>query len=243
MVPEVKQSPWEVASVAAFISQVCRLVTAKPPSQHFFYATCYIRNEKKLSRAWEIDQKYAVQYGCNLEPWQRKSRYRGENAGIHYMRCKRLITFLLTHGKHDDFYRDHGKIVKDIRITPLKAFGYEMKSVVVGNSRCFRVQLDKEVEQQIHYRMLSLAVRPEYRDAKTLEKEFKKRLISLHRGGRLRSFEILYYGAVHAQLREIVDEINSVRRRKRLALINKTCIPVKRRLPKVFEHRRTSEAA
>jgi hypothetical protein len=107
--------------------------------------------------------------------------------------------------------------------------GYSMKyEQTSGGGRKFRVRLDNETELQIRHRLLWCATDIRYRDSERLECEFRRRTIPIHRGGELRTLELLYYEPVRSQFKAIVNLVNTARRKKGLPPVSANCIPNRR---------------
>ena len=99
---------YEAASMWGLVAQVVRYVS----SGHYFYVRVVIP-EKKDPRV--IDAKLIERYRVDKKRWQRKRRQLKDAAGVHYIRHQNLAVLMLTKGRHDAFYADHGDSMKDIR--------------------------------------------------------------------------------------------------------------------------------
>ena len=208
--------PCEARSIDAFLAQVVRYVS----SGHYFYIRCLIP-EGKDPKA--VDGKILDLYDIRRTRWQRKRRNLKANAGIHYLRCDRLFVIMLTKGRHEAFYRDHGPSVLDIRRTALKAFGYSIRWGFSQPERRYRVSVrfDKETYRTLQAHMLTVCTWPRYRSKEAMESEF-------------RQLPYQRYAPVREQLFRIVRAVNRARRRAGLCEVNYQCIPEKMRVTKVF---------
>jgi hypothetical protein len=149
----------EARDIGTFLSQVVRYVS----SGHYFYIRCLIP-ERKDPHA--VDAKIVELYDIARKNWQRKRRYLRDRAGIHYLRYGRLFVVMLTKGRHDAFYRDHGAQVSDIRRTALKAFGYSIR-YSCSQADCRRkvfVRLDRRTYRELKSHMLSVCTWECFRD-------------------------------------------------------------------------------
>ena len=206
----------EVKSIDAFLAQLVRYVA----SGHWFYVRCRIPAGKDPQR---VDEKLLRLYDIRRPRWQRKRRHLKDNAGIHYLRYDRLFVILLTKGRHDAFYRDHGDAVLDIRRTALKAFGYSVRWSYAQTERrwCVHVRLDKENYRQLKTHLVTLCTWPAYRLPEALER-------------RIHNLPYQRYAPVRQQLYTIAKAVNRVRRRAGLAPVDYRCIAPKMRITKVF---------
>ena len=106
----------EARSVDAFLAQLVRYVS----SGHWFYVTCRIPDHKDPG---QVDEKMVGLYDIARPRWRRKRRNLRQDAGIHYLRHEQFFIVILTKGNHEQFYRDHGGRVLDIRRMALKFRG------------------------------------------------------------------------------------------------------------------------
>jgi len=206
----------EAASVAGFLAQVVRYVS----SGHYFYVRLLIP-ERKDPQA--VDEKLLELYDIARPAWRRERRRLKNSAGIHYLRHDRLAVIMLTKGRHDDFYRDHGNSVADIRRHALKAFGYSIRygqSAADKRMKVF-VRLDDDRYRELKHHFLAVAGWESFREPARLEGEFRR-------------VPLQVYGPVFDQLLAILRQVNRTRRRRGFAPVSAACLPSKVRPTKVF---------
>jgi len=208
--------PCEAKSIDAFLAQVVRYVS----SGHYFYIRCLIP-EHKVPRA--VDEKILSLYDIRRSRWQRKRRQLKASAGIHYLRYDRLFVVMLTKGRHDVFYRDHGSCALDIRRTALKVFGYSVRWGFSEAQQRHRVsvRLDKATYTRLKTHMLTICRWPAYRDREAMEREF-------------RGLPYQLYGPVREQLYTVARAVNRARRRAGISEIDYDCLGNKMRVTRVF---------
>ena len=214
--PTVNNYPCEARSVDAFLAQVVRYVS----SGHYFYIRCLIPKHKDPR---SIDEKILRLYDIRRTRWQRKRRNLKATAGIHYLRYDRVFVIMLTKGRHEPFYRDHGSCVLDIRRTALKAFGYSIRWGFSEVERRFRVsvRLDKETYRRMKAHMLTICTWPGYRSQEAMEREFRELPYQL-------------YGPVREQLYTVARAVNRARRRTGFSAVDYGCISNRMRVTKVY---------
>lgn len=207
---------YEARSVEAFVAQVVRYVS----SGHYFYIRCRIPDGKDVHA---VDEKILKLYEVRRPRWQRKRRNLKASAGIHYLRHDRLFVLMLTKGRHEAFYRDHGTSVLDIRRTALKAFGYSIRWGLSERQKRHRVfvRLDKATYRKVKGHMLGLCRCDGHRTKESMEAEFRRIPFQL-------------YGPVREQLYAIAKAVNRARRRAGFSAIDYSCISNKLQVTKVF---------
>jgi len=206
----------EAISVDAFLSQLVRYVA----SGHYFYLTAKIPEGKDPRR---VDEKLIARYGIDRPRWKRQRRNLKDNAGIHYLRHDRFFVILLTKGRHERFYTDHGPPVRDIRRTALKYHGYSVRYTYSEEARKHRVfvRLDKETYRNLKAHFLTLATQARYHASSSLEAEFAR-------------LPYQAFAPVVNQLGSILRSVNRHRRRSGLRPLSEQCLPKRRRLTRVF---------
>ncbi len=208
--------PCEARSAAGFVSQLVKYIQ----SGHYFYVRCLVPEHKDPQR---IDQKVLELYDIKRPRWRRERRNLKGSAGIHYLRYQNLFVIILSKGRHDAFYRDHGDAVLDIRRMALKVFGYSIRYTFSRRDRRWKtfVRLNKRTEMELRSHMLTVCTWETYRDKRRMEREFE----------RLRWEP---YSPVFEQLHHIWKRVNRRRKAAGMELMDIGCIPKFRRLGKVF---------
>ncbi len=206
----------EARSIDAFLAQLVRYVS----SGHYFYIRCRIPHGKDPIA---VDQKILTLYDIRRSRWQRKRRNLKTTAGIHYLRYDRLFVIMLTKGRHDAFYADHGSAVLDIRRTALKAFGYSIRWGFSEAEKRYRVsvRLDKDTYRTVKAHMLTVCTWPAFRSKEAMQQQF----LGL-------SYQL--YGPVREQLYTIARAVNRNRRRTGFSAVDYGCIANTMRVTKVF---------
>ncbi len=207
---------FEARNVAAFVSQIVRYVA----SGHYFYVRVLIPDKKELA---SVDAKLVERYNVSKKRWQRKRRHLKETAGIHYLRCNRCAVLMLTKGKHEAFYRDHGENIRDIRREALKVFGYSIRFGFSEQTKAWKVsvRLDRETYRKVREHLLACCVWDAYREASRLEREFSR-------------LPYQPYEPVFKQLVSVLQAVNRQRRRRGFAPVAVGCLRNKLRLGRVF---------
>lgn len=210
---------YEATSVDGFVAQVVRYAAAG----YYFYVRCLIP-EHKDPRA--VDAKLLARYRVCQPRWRRERRRLKYNAAAHYLRYDRLLVIMLTRGRHEPFYADHGQNVLDIRRVALKAFGYSIRYALSRESKRWNVsvRLDESTYRTLRAHMLTMAAWESHRCPQRMEREFSR-------------LSYQAYSPVYRQLLSIAKAVNRVRRRRGFAPMDFSCIPTKKRLTKVFAQR------
>jgi len=206
----------EAATVAGFLAQIVRYVS----SGHYFYIRLLIPKHKDPQA---VDEKLIRLYDIARPRWRRERRRLKRSAGIHYLRHDHLAVIMLTKGRHDDFYRDHGNSVADIRRQALKAFGYSIRYSLSAADRRMKVfvRLDDARYRKLKNHLLTLATWESFRPAERLEHEFRR-------------LPVQVYGPVFEQLMAILKQVNRARRGRGFSPASPGCLPCKVRPTKVF---------
>ena len=205
----MNEYPCVARNVNAFVRQVVRYVN----SGHYFFVRCLMKDRKNQIRPEEVDELMIKKYGIARKRWQRKRRHLKEKAGIHYIRFGRLYVLMLSKGKHEAFYRDHGNSKLDIRRKSMEVFSYSIKhsySVREKREKVF-VRLNDQERVRLTQHMLTIGVWDSFRDPEKLEREFKR----LPYDG---------YDPVHEQLVALAVKVNRARRKRGFAPIELGCI-------------------
>jgi hypothetical protein len=218
----MEQYPCVARNPEAFIGQVVKLVS----SGHYFYVRCVIKKKKDRAKEKdprEVDRHLLELYDIARPRWRRERRRLKGAAGIHYLRHERTFVLMVTKGRHDKFYEDHGRDARDIRVHALKVFGYSIRYTFSKDKKRWSVfvRLDKETYRGLKHHMLTICTWESYRDKERMEREFE----------RLR-FDM--YGPVFKQVLAVARAVNRERRRRGFRPIDYSCIPHWRRVQKVF---------
>ncbi|MEZ6103777.1 MAG: hypothetical protein R3E01_32935 [Pirellulaceae bacterium] len=205
----------EASSIDGFLSQLCRYIS----SGHYFYLASVIPNGKEPR---EVDRKLITLYGIDLPRWKRARRHLGGNSGVHYLRFRRFIVLLATHGQHR-FFEDHGGTFRDIRRNALQFDGYSIRLTHSKEAKRVKVfiRLTRDRYLDLRSHLLDCAVRPSFREASHLE--------SLVAG-----LQLVWYRPVREQVHRVIAEVNRRRRHRGFEPIAIGCIPKFRRLGTVF---------
>lgn len=207
---------YEARDVAGFVAQLVRYVS----SGYFFYVRVLVPDGKDPAA---VDAKLLERYGIGGKRWRRERRNLKDASGIHYLRCNRCVVLMLTKGRHDAFYADHGDNVRDIRREAMKVFGYSIRYSFSELKKGWKVsvRLDKEEYRKVREHFLAIAGWDSYRDPERLEREF---------------WTLSYqpYEPVYKQLHAILRATNRQRRRRGFSPVDVSCLRQKLRLGKVF---------
>jgi len=214
---EKEEYRYAAASIDGLLSQLVRYITH---GGHYFYLRTLVP-EKKDPKA--VAEKLLDRYDIRRKRWQRKRRNLKDAASIHLLQHNRVLVFMLSKGRHEAFYADHGGNVLDIRRQALKVFGYSIRFAMSAEEKRWKVsvRLDKETYRKVQSHMLTLAVRDSYRSKERLEREFRR-------------LPYQAYKPVYAQLCSIAQQVNRERRRRGFEAISLECIRKERRLRTVF---------
>lgn len=196
---------YEAASIDGFVSQLLRYVTA---GYHFYFRG--VVPDDKDPRI--VVERVMKSYGVYGKKWRRERRNLKDNAGAHVLLFRRTFVVMLTKGRHDAFYQDHGfKTVKDkrgrkrrdkvpvpdIRRTALKVFGYSIRHDHRKGKT--NVRLDTESRRSITAHMLTVAQWDCFRNPERMEREFRRKV--RHQA----------YAPVYQELKKIVAKVNKAR--------------------------------
>jgi len=203
-------------SRAAFVSQVVNYIA----KGYYFYVVCKIPEKKDPEL---VDAKMLDLYGVQTRRWQRVRRNLKDAAAVHYLRFDRTFVLMVTKGRHDAFYRDHGQAKRDVRRQALYVFGYCIRRSLCEVERRYRiaVRLDRPTYDKLKSHLVAVSTWESYRSRERMEREFA-------------GVPYQAYGPVIGQLQVIRRAVNRARRRRGFELLDSECIPKKRYLTKVF---------
>lgn len=199
---------YEATSVDGFIQQLAVQYVARG---YWFYVIGRVPEGKDASL---IDRKLLDRYSINLSKWQRARRKRGGLANVHYLRHEHIFVMIATHGEHPFFEWESGSI-KDIRRTPLRAFGY---SISYRNGRA-SVRIDPKQLKIIKAFLLDVATKWDHRRLENT----------------LRSLPFAAYAPVRSQLVMLWRHVSRKRCQADLEPLSKFCLRLRRKQVKVFE--------
>lgn len=175
------------ASTAGFLRQLA--VGYLSRGYRYYYAGC-IRDALQPER---VDQKIITRY--ELATLSKDQRYRSKQKGIaqvQYLRYGRFYVLVATPGEHPFFQTE--KRIEDIARKPIRFHGYTI---------CYRhrlsVQLDEKTFKALRARCLARA--PHWR-CHTLEPFLREQFAKYE-----------CYGGVKDQFRQIIRQVNSVRKK------------------------------
>ncbi len=203
----MEETRFEVASLEGFIQQLAVSCVGKG---YVHYVTGRIPDEKD-PRA--VDRKFTQKYRLGMSKWSRYRRKRGGFANLRYLRFERFFVLIATHGVHEFFQEETGRI-QDCRRVPIKFGGY---AISLQNNRV-HVRIEREQYNLLKACFLDLAVK---RKAETLE-QMMARL----------PFEP--YAPVRRQLLNLVRAVNKARKVKGFKLLAYSCIRTRRRIVRPF---------
>ena len=208
---------YQARNIDAFVSQVVRLAA----SGYQFAIRVRIPDKKDPQT---VVEKVLDLYSIKQPRWRRERRRLKRSAGVHLIWYDRLFVIMLTKGRHDELYTDHGTNMLNLKRSSLHAFGYSIK--VDGRTGRVNVRLDNATYRRLKAHMLAVCTWASYRDKERMEREFV----------RLR-FQV--YEPVHDQLIAIGRAVNRARKRRGrgFPLIDLACIPRWVRPTKVFVER------
>ncbi len=193
---------------------------------YWFYVSGTVPESKDPER---VAAKLMARYGICASKYVRARRKRRGFYNVHFIMHERRWWLLATNGVHHaeperkpdllDFFRTERP--KDVRRTPLKAFGY---SLTAGKG--VQVRIEREQYALIRDWLLEHAIR-----RKSLWLEFQ-----------IYRLPFEPYGPVRAQLGKLVNRINERRRKCGFERVRKKCIRFKIRRVKPFEKCRDDRA-
>jgi hypothetical protein len=198
---------WEATSIRGFVQQ---LAVQYIPHGYWFYVTGHVPASKDPAA---VDAKLMARYGIAVSKWTRLRRKRAGEAALHYLRCGRVFVMLATHGDHEFFDREATQL-RDVRRTPIKAFGY----AIGYRRRRASVRIDRE-----HYRRLEL----EFAELARFASE--ERIAAA-----FRSLPFEPYAPVHQQMRALLRKVNGQRRRAGKPPVPTDVVPWRRRIVHPF---------
>jgi hypothetical protein len=197
----------EATSVEGFVQQ---LAVSYVRNGYFFYVTGSVR-EGRDPRA--IDRQIIERYRIDVSKFARARRKKAGCANLHYLRHKRFFVILATVGRHL-FYEREANVIRDIRRAPIVYEGY----AVGYANRQATVRIDRGTE---------LNLRAYFEDVAT-------RYSAAGISRQIRRLPFQPYGPVRRQLRDILAEVNRLRRAKGLEPVPMTSVRWKRWIVKPF---------
>lgn len=181
---------------AAFVAQVVNYIS----KGYYFYLVCKIPEKKDPGR---IDEKMLQRYGVQRRRWQRTRRNLKDAAAVHYLRFDRTFVLMVTKGRHDVFYADHGNAKRDVRRQALYVFGYCIRRRFCGQKHrdCVAVRLDRATYDKLKGHLVGVATWGSHRPRERMEREFA-------------NIPYQPYGPVLEQLNVIFRAVNRARGRR-----------------------------
>jgi hypothetical protein len=199
----------EAASVGGFVQQ---LAVSYVRNGYWFYVAGRVPEDKEPEA---VDRKLIERYDIDLSKWARARRKRLGMANLQYLRYGRFFLILATHGAHR-FFSDEAKVVRDVRRQPITFAGY----AISHRGGRPHVRIERTEFRLLSAYLLDLAF---HRSAATLEQEFLRL-----------PFES--YAPVRKQLLALHRLVNKRRKTAGFEPLPITCIRLKRRIYKPFEH-------
>jgi hypothetical protein len=197
----------EATSLPGFVQQIAVSYVA---NEYFFYVTGSVPERKDPTL---VDRKLVARYGIDVSKWTRSRRRKTGEAGVQYIRFRRLFVVMATHGQHR-FFEDEGEQVRDLRRVPLKVEGY---SISYREGRV-QVRIEREEYGQLKDHFVKIALR---RSAEALADEFE-------------SLPYVPYAPVRGQLLCIWRAVNRVRKVAGLELVPRSSVPAERPILRPF---------
>ncbi len=194
-------------SLAGFLQQ---LTVSYLSHGYWFYVTGCVPEGKDPEL---VDAKLIAKYGIEMSRWARARRRKAGLAGLQYIRYRRFFVLLATHGQHR-FFEEEQANVHDARKRPLTFWGYSV-SYRQGHPHVRIQQTDYSL---LKARMLDAAVR---QAAEVLWDSFQ-------------ALPYEPYAPVRRQLLNILRAVNRRRQLAGLALVEVTCIRMRRRICRPF---------
>lgn len=171
---------------------------------YFFYVFAEIPAKKDPEAT---DRKLLSYYGVAVTPKARSKQKREGIARVQYLRYGRWFLLIATHGRHQ-FFTDEGGAIKDIRIKPLKFFGYSISHRNGHPS----VRLTRQAYRELKEEYVGLAT---HLDREWLARKFM-------------NFPYPPYAPIRRQAFNILRAVNRRRRAAGLPLLDNSVIRIKR---------------
>ena len=200
----------EATSLAGFVQQIAVSYVA---NEYFFYVTGSVPESKEPAA---VDRKLVTRYGIDVSKWTRARRKKTGEAGVQYIRFRRLFVVMATHGRHR-FFEDEGTQVRDLRRVPLKVEGYSIS---------YR---DGRVQVRI--------ARDEYRLLKAYFVRFALRRSADDLADEFRATPYVPYAPVRGQLLCVWRAVNRARKVAGLNPVPRVSVPAERPILRPFEPR------
>lgn len=206
-------------NIDEFLHQVTRLVG----TGHYFFFSCLLGPDDDPAK---LDWKIVNAWNLDLPYWKRAARHRGRAPSIHYLRFGSFYALLGTKGRGGGgephaFFTEYP--VVDIRRYSMRCFGYSIrypKSAKTGKRQLF-VRLDDDAKAYLRTVLIRKATQPRFAERDAFERE-------------VQSLPYQWYKPVRGQVKEIVREVNKIRRRAGLAQVRLSCVPQTMRVPRQF---------
>lgn len=217
---------FEATSPEGFIQQ---LVTNYFGSGYFRYVCGWVKNGKD---PLAVDAKLLAKYRIAVSPTERQRRKAAGKANLHYLRHGRFWVICATPKGASEFFEAERENLRDIRETPLKAFGY---SVRVARGQFLRKSTpDEPAIKDGKYRVRVLIQRERYLDLKAyfLDMALPLPVEELARAFAGVPFEP--YAPVRRQLVTLLRLVNRKRKAARLDLVPFECVRLRKRIVQVF---------
>ena len=197
----------EATSLPGFVQQIAVSYVA---NEYFFYVTGAVPEAKDPTL---VDRKLIARYGVDVSKWTRARRKKTGEAGVQYIRFRRLFVMMATHGQHR-FFEDEGGQVRDLRRVPLKVEGY---SISYREGRV-QVRIDRAEYKLLKAHFLRLALR---RSAEELADEFL-------------ATPYVPYAPVRGQLLCVWRAVNRLRKVAGFEQLPRSCVPANRPILRPF---------
>ena len=200
-------------SVEGFVQQVAVCYVTHG---YFFYVAGQIPADKDPERT---DRKIIDMYRIDVSKSTRVRQKKAGEANLQYLRFGHSFVILATPGFHH-FFEDEASVLKDIRETPLRFWGYEISC---------------------HESWKKGKVHPSVRISREQYSKLKDRFIqiSAHRTlgqmmAEFRRFPFEPYAPIRSQLYAILKAVNKKRQAAGLEAVPKTALRLLRRTTKCF---------
>jgi hypothetical protein len=204
----------EALTVEGFVQQ---LAVGYVSRGYFFYVLGAIP-EKKDPR--QTDEKLIRNYEIARSKWSRARLKRAGAANVQYLRFRRSFALLATHGRHR-FFDEERAALRDVREVPIRFSGYSIGYRGDGVA----VKIADDVYSELKAWFLENAV---HRSAVALADEF-------------RAIRYEPYGGVKKQIFALLRAVNEKRSAAGFEPVPASCLRLKRRSVRPFEHGRGEE--
>ena len=195
-------------SLPGFVQQIAVSYVA---NEYFFYVTGSVPEAKDPTA---VDRKLVARYGVDVSKWTRARRKKTGEAGVQYIRFRRLFVVMATHGQHR-FFEDEGSQVRDLRRVPLKVEGY---AISYRDGRVV-VRIARDEYRLLKAYFVHIALR---RSAEDLADEFQ-------------SVPYVPYAPVRGQLLCVWRAVNRSRKLAGFEPVPRVCVPALRPILRPFD--------